>query len=117
MCSWSEEGQTRCLGIFDETVKRFTPAPGRETTDKVPHMGWNSISRLKTSLFPENLNHQFVYFVHSYYAETGIHTAAECEYIVPFSAALNKDNFFATQFHPEKSGVVGAEILKNFLQL
>jgi len=117
MCSWSEEGQTQCLGIFDETVKRFTPEPGRETTDKVPHMGWNSISHLKTALFPPALDNQFVYFVHSYYAESGIHTAAECRYIVPFSAALNKDNFFATQFHPEKSGTVGAEILKNFLQL
>jgi len=117
MCSWSEEGQTRCLGIFDETVKRFTPEPGRETTDKVPHMGWNSISNLKTALFPLHLEHQFVYFVHSYYAETGSHTVAESNYIVPFSAALKRDNFYATQFHPEKSGGIGAEILNNFLNL
>jgi glutamine amidotransferase len=117
MCSHSEEGDTPCLGIFDEKVKRFTPEPGRENLDKVPHMGWNSITRLKTGIFTPGTEGQYVYFVHSYYAETGEHTSAECFYIKSFSAALNKDNFFATQFHPEKSGAVGAEILKNFLKL
>jgi imidazole glycerol-phosphate synthase subunit HisH len=117
MCSYSEERETRCLGIFDEKVKRFTPEPGRETTDKVPHMGWNSISNLKTGIFSPAMEQQFVYFVHSYYAEIGEHTTAECTYIKPFSAALNKGNFFATQFHPEKSGTFGAEILKNFINL
>ena len=117
MCAFSEEGQTRCLGIFDETIKRFTPAPGRETTDKVPHMGWNSLYNLKSGIFSAEHEQQFVYFVHSYYAETGLHTAAECNYIVPFSAALHKDNFYATQFHPEKSGSAGAGILRNFLKL
>jgi imidazole glycerol-phosphate synthase subunit HisH len=117
MCSYSEERETRCLGIFDEKVLRFTPEPGRETIDKVPHMGWNSINNLKNGIFSPDMERRFVYFVHSYYAETGEHTTAECTYITPFSAALNKGNFFATQFHPEKSGTVGAEILKNFLKL
>jgi glutamine amidotransferase len=117
MCSHSEEGDTECLGIFDEKVKRFTPAPGKEYITKVPHMGWNVISGLKSSLFAEAQENQYVYFVHSYYAGLGEHTAATCNYIVPFSAALQKDNFYATQFHPEKSGSVGAEILQNFLNL
>jgi glutamine amidotransferase len=117
MCSFSEERDTPCLGIFDEKVKRFTPEPGRETIDKVPHMGWNSICNLKTGIFSPGMEQQFVYFVHSYYAEIGAHTTAECTYIKPFSAALNKGNFFATQFHPEKSGTLGAEILNNFIML
>lgn len=117
MCSHSEEGATKCLGIFDEKVKRFNPAPGKEYINKVPHMGWNAISGIKSNLFSEKQENQYVYFVHSYYAGLGEHTAATCNYIVPFSAALQKDNFYATQFHPEKSGTVGAEILKNFLNL
>jgi imidazole glycerol-phosphate synthase subunit HisH len=117
MCSYSEERETHCLGIFDEIVKRFTPEPGRENIDKVPHMGWNDISHLKTGLFSPEMEHQFVYFVHSYYAEIGEHTSAECQYIKPFSAALHKGNFYATQFHPEKSGTIGSEILKNFIKL
>jgi imidazole glycerol-phosphate synthase subunit HisH len=117
MCSYSEERDTPCLGIFDEKVKRFTPDMGRETIDKVPHMGWNSISNLRTGLFSPGMEQQFVYFVHSYYAEVGEHTTAACTYIKPFSAALNKGNFYATQFHPEKSGTIGAEMLKNFIQL
>jgi imidazole glycerol-phosphate synthase subunit HisH len=117
MCAHSEEGDTPCLGIFEERVKRFTPAPGRETLDKVPHMGWNSITGLGSTLFSPEMEGQFVYFVHSYFAETGQHTSATCHYIQPFSAALNKGNFFATQFHPEKSGTVGAQILENFLKL
>lgn len=117
MCSHSEEGNTPCLGIFEEKVKRFTAEAGRENMDKVPHMGWNSITNLKSAIFSPKTEGQYVYFVHSYYAETGEHTSAECFYIKPFSAALSKGNFFATQFHPEKSGIVGAEILENFLKL
>jgi glutamine amidotransferase len=117
MCSHSEENDTPCLGIFDEEVKRFIPNPGEEFITKVPHMGWNRISDLRCSLFNEEIENQYVYFVHSYYASVGEHTAATCNYIVPFSAALQKDNFYATQFHPEKSGTVGAKILENFLKL
>lgn len=117
MCSHSEEGDTDCLGIFDEKVKRFVPNPGEEYKTKVPHMGWNAISNLKSNLFTEAQENHYVYFVHSFYAGLGEHTAATCNYIVPFSAALQKNNFYATQFHPEKSGLVGAEILKNFLNL
>jgi len=117
MCSHSEEGDTKCLGIFDEKVKRFVPEPGKEYITKVPHMGWNSITGLKSNLFTKELENKYVYFVHSYYAGIGKDTAATCNYIVPFSAALQKDNFYATQFHPEKSGEIGARILKNFLEI
>ena len=117
MCSHSEEGDTPCLGIFEEKVKRFQPEPGMEYITKVPHMGWNNITNLKSDLFDASLENQFVYFVHSYYATVGEHTAAVGNYINPFSAALQKDNFYATQFHPEKSGTVGAKILKNFIKL
>lgn len=117
MCSHSEEGDTYCLGIFDEQVKRFVPGPGMEFVTKVPHMGWNTITNLKSNLFDESLDNQSVYFVHSFYATVGEHTAALGNYINPFSAALHKDNFYATQFHPEKSGPVGAKILENFLKL
>ncbi len=117
MCSYSEENDTKCLGIFDEKVLRFIPEPGKEYITKVPHMGWNSISNLKSDLFTKEIENQYVYFVHSYYAEKSKHTIAECNYINPFSAALHKDNFYATQFHPEKSGTVGAKILENFLKI
>jgi glutamine amidotransferase len=117
MCSHSEEGDTVCLGIFDEPVKRFMPEPGQEFITKVPHMGWNVISGLKSEIFSSELEQQYVYFVHSYYASVGEHTAATCNYIIPFSAALHKNNFYATQFHPEKSGSIGSKILENFLHL
>ncbi len=117
MCSHSEENDTECLGIFDEKVKRFIPNKGEEFITKVPHMGWNAIKNLKSDLFSAELENEYVYFVHSYYAEKSEHTIATCDYINPFSAALNKDNFYATQFHPEKSGTVGAKILENFLKL
>ena len=117
MCSHSEENNTPCLGIFKERVKRFIPEPGQEFVTKVPHMGWNNITNLKSGLFDPSLNNQFVYFVHSYYATVGEHTAAVGNYINPFSAALHRDNFYATQFHPEKSGPVGAKILENFLKI
>jgi imidazole glycerol-phosphate synthase subunit HisH len=117
MCSHSEEGDVDCLGIFPEKVKKFLPAPGQEYVTKVPHMGWNSIRNLKSDLFDPSLENQYVYFVHSYYAATGDDTAATCNYITPFSAALQRDNFYATQFHPEKSGPIGARILGNFINL
>ncbi len=117
MCSHSEENDTDCLGIFDEKVLRFVPKPDEEFITKVPHMGWNSIYNLKSNLFSEDIDDQYVYFVHSYYAGLGEHTAATCNYILPFSAALHKNNFYATQFHPEKSGGIGAKILANFLKL
>jgi len=117
MCSYSEENDTPCLGIFDEQVKRFIPEQGMEFVTKVPHMGWNNITDLKSGIFDPSLDNQFVYFVHSYYAAVGEHTAAVCNYINPFSAALHHDNFYATQFHPEKSGTVGASILENFLKI
>ncbi len=117
MCSHSEENNTNCLGIFDEKVIRFIPKPGEEFITKVPHMGWNAIINLKSKLFSEEIENQYVYFVHSYFAGLGKHTVATCNYINPFSAALQKDNFYATQFHPEKSGTVGAQILENFINL
>lgn len=117
MCSHSEEGDTPCLGIFDEKVKRFQPKKGQEFTTKVPHMGWNAISNLKSKLFSADLENEYVYFVHSYYAEKSEHTIATCDYIQPFSAALHRDNFYATQFHPEKSGTIGEQILRNFINL
>ncbi len=133
MCRHSEEGDVDCLGIFDAEVKRFVPL---RHEDKIPHMGWNTLHpvqgeelRMKnksnqsedngnsgSSLF-ESLDGEFVYFVHSYYVPVCQHTAAVTEYIHPFSAAMQKDNFFATQFHPEKSGRVGQQILRNFLEL
>lgn len=117
MCSHSEENDTECLGIFDEKVKRFVAKKGKEFITKVPHMGWNSITNLKSRMFSKEFDMQHVYFVHSYFAGLGEHTAATCNYILPFSAALQKDNFYATQFHPEKSGSVGAKILENFINL
>ncbi len=117
MCSHTEEGDTPCLGIFEEKVKRFIPEPGMEFVTKVPHMGWNSISQLKSGIFDPSIDNEYVYFVHSYYAAVGEHTAAVCNYINPFSAALHKSNFYATQFHPEKSGTVGARILEDFLKI
>jgi imidazole glycerol-phosphate synthase subunit HisH len=117
MCSHSEENDSNCLGIFDEKVLRFVPKPGEEFVTKVPHMGWNAITNLKSNLFSEEIDNQYVYFVHSYFAGLGEHTIATCNYIAPFSAALKKDNFYATQFHPEKSGTIGAQILKNFINL
>ncbi len=117
MCSHSEENDTKCMGIFNEKVKRFVPKPGEEFVTKVPHMGWNAITNLKSNLFTQETENEYVYFVHSFYAGIGEHTTATCNYILPFSAALQKDNFYATQFHPEKSGSVGAKILENFINL
>ena len=117
MCQHSEEGDVECLGIFGETIKKFVLQHNLLPSMKIPHMGWNTIEGLKSDLFDPSLEGKHCYFVHSYYAETGPDTAATCCYPTPFSAALQKDNFYAVQFHPEKSGPVGAKILENFLQL
>ncbi len=114
LCRHSEEGDVDCLHIFDTEVKRFI---ARKQEDKVPHMGWNTLSDVKSGLFNPSLENQFVYFVHSYYVPVNNCTIATAEYITPFSAALCKENFYATQFHPEKSGSIGEIILKNFLAL
>jgi glutamine amidotransferase len=111
MCRYTEEGNTTCLGIYDTEVRLFPPV------DKVPHMGWNNCMTLKGDLFTGITIEDDLYFVHSYYAEISKYTAATCDYIVPFSAAMQKDNFYATQFHPEKSAGPGETILKNFLGL
>ena len=141
MCRHSEEGDTDCLGIFDANVLRFVP---QKHEDKVPHMGWNQLSfaqneelrmkneeglarrpegesqfagAVKDGLFKGFTEGEFVYFVHSFYVPVCENTIATTDYIKPFSAALHKDNFYATQFHPEKSGSVGERIIKNFLEL
>ena len=114
MCRNSEEGEVDCLNIFDVDVKRFVP---QKHEDKVPHMGWNTIGKTNSKLFEGFTEEEFVYFVHSFYVPVCDFTAAETDYIHPFSAALHKDNFYATQFHPEKSGKTGERILRNFLDL
>ena len=111
MCRSSEEGGTKCLGIFNVDVRRFS------RKERVPHMGWNSFSDMRGELFGRlNLNND-MYFVHSYFAEIAAETTAICEYGIPFSAALQKGNFYGVQFHPEKSAEVGNRILTNFLEL
>jgi glutamine amidotransferase len=110
MCKYSEENKTTCLGIFDESVKHFIPT----TEKKVPHMGWNQL--IKTKGWCKNsLEGEHVYFVHSYYVPVNQYTMATTEYTLPFSAAMKKDNFYAVQFHPEKSGKPGEVVLKKFL--
>ena len=113
MCRYSEEGDVECLNIFDSRVKRFTPAPDL----KVPHMGWNQIGNLETKLFKGLEGGSYVYFVHSYYPELCPDTIATSRHGVMFSAALKYENFYGTQFHPEKSGDVGERIIENFLKL
>lgn len=114
MCSHSEEGDVDCLGIFQTDVKRFHP---QQHEDKVPHMGWNTLTKTRGDLFKGFDKEEFVYFVHSFYVPVNECTAAQTQYIHPFSAAIQKDNFYATQFHPEKSGKTGERILTNFLNL
>ena len=111
MCRHSEENDTECLGIFDLEVKRF-----REQL-KVPHMGWNKLQKMQGPLFRGLDDHAYIYFVHSYYAETGPPTIAVSDYVVEFSAALHTGNFYAIQGHPEKSGKTGQKILENYLNL
>lgn len=111
MCKHSEENNTTCLGIFDETVKRFTPKDDM----KVPHMGWNTLNLSNGWLDPA-LDDKHVYFVHSYYVPVNADTSAVTEYINPFSSAMHKNNFYAVQFHPEKSAEAGELVLKSFLR-
>lgn len=114
LCRNSEEGNTECIGVFDTSVKRFSEAPGF----KVPEMGWNTIKPLVDNPLLKGIDeNSYVYYVHSYYVPVCEDTIAVTDYSLPFSAAMNKDNFYATQFHPEKSGGVGELILKNFLIL
>jgi len=111
MCKYSEEGNTDCLGIFDTKVKLFPPKL------KVPHIGWNNLKSSDLQLFKGIRSSEDFYFVHSYYAELCEETIAVTDYIKPISAALQKNNFYATQFHPEKSASVGEKLLKNFIEL
>lgn len=112
MCRYSEENNTDCLGIFDETVKRFIPALDK----KVPHMGWNQLT-VTPGWLDAALDQRHVYFVHSYYVPVNSFTSAITEYTVPFSAAMQRDNFYAVQFHPEKSAEAGELVLKSFLKI
>lgn len=111
MCIQTEEGNTKGLGIFDTSVKKFPAAA------KIPHMGWNTFQRLRGALFEGIEEGVYCYFVHSYYAEACNMTSSTCDYILPFSATLERDNFYGCQFHPEKSGAVGEQLLLNFLKL
>ena len=111
LCNHSEEGDTKCLGVFGQNVKKFV---GKE---KIPQMGWNNIYDLKSPLFKNVDENAYMYFVHSYYAELSKNTIAKTMYMTEYSAALQKDNFYAVQFHPEKSSAAGEKILKNFVEL
>ena len=111
MCKYSFEGNVSCLGIIDAEVKKF------EGAMKIPHMGWNTISDFKSTIFDHSLDIEQVYFVHSYYVPINKYTIAETSYGLSFSAAIQKDNFYAVQFHTEKSGDIGSQILKKFLEL
>ncbi|MFK7936295.1 MAG: imidazole glycerol phosphate synthase subunit HisH [Saprospiraceae bacterium] len=114
LCAHSEENDTDCIGVFPNRVKKFIPT-NREM--KVPHMGWNTIQQTGTGIFTSDLENEYVYYVHSYYPEINEFTMGMTEYAVPFSAGLQRDNFYATQFHPEKSGKVGERILENFFKI
>ena len=127
MCQSSEEGDVECMGIFRTRVRKFQPEKQLDgklsivncqlSIEKVPHMGWNQITDLRTPLFNHIDEGAYIYYVHSYYPELCNDTIATSHYINAFGGALGRDNFFGTQFHPEKSGAVGAQILKNFLEL
>ncbi len=110
LCNFSDEGWTKTLGVFNTNVKAFKPILN------VPHMGWNSLSMQESELFQGIYPTDDFYFVHSYYAEVCDETIATCDYILPFSAALQKDNFFGVQFHPEKSADIGTALIQNFLK-
>ena len=112
MCNFSEEGKTKCLGIFNQDIKLF----GLSEL-KVPQMGWNTITDLKTNIFNGINENEYQYLVHSYYAEVGNETIAKTNYGINYSSALNKNNFYGVQFHPEKSGPAGQRLLKNFIEL
>jgi len=114
LCRFSEEGNSNCLGIFDAPVLKFQP---EKQADKIPHTGWNTLTQLKSRLYKGIQEEEYVYFVHSYYVPPNDCTIAQTNYIQPFSASMQKDNFYAVQFHPEKSGSVGEKILKNFIEI
>lgn len=111
MCKHSQEGDVECLGIIDADVKKFNEGL------KIPHMGWNNLVDLKSELFRDFPENKQVYFVHSYYVPVNEYTIATTDYGTPFSAAIKKDNFYAVQFHSEKSGDIGEDLLKRFLEL
>jgi glutamine amidotransferase len=123
MCSYSEENDTDCLGIFEEKVRRFAPGGGEArpngveagTTLKVPQIGWNTVYGLRTPLFEGVPDGSYCYFVHGYYAALGAHTIAKTDYAGDYSSALHRGNFYGVQFHPEKSAGVGERILRNFI--
>jgi glutamine amidotransferase len=123
MCSYSEENDTECLGIFAERVQRFEPdesgkgLSGDGVVLKVPQIGWNTIYGLRTPLFDGVAENSYCYFVHGYYAAIGDHTIARTEYVQAYSSALRRDNFYGVQFHPEKSASIGERILKNFIEI
>jgi glutamine amidotransferase len=121
MCSYSEENNTQCLGIFTERVERFkahsASSISQTTKFKIPQIGWNNIYNLSSALFKGVDESSYCYFVHSYYAAHGDHTIATTDYIQPYSSALHKNNFYGVQFHPEKSAATGEQILKNFINL
>lgn len=114
MCRYSEEGDSECLGIFDISVKKFIR---KKSTEKIPHMGWNTLMSPESDLYKDIGENEYVYFVHSYYVPVNEYTTAVTHHIHDFSASLKKENFCATQFHPEKSGDIGEKILKNFLTI
>ncbi len=114
MCTHSTENNTTCLGIFEEQLKQFET---EDPTIKVPQIGWNTITALETSLFKGIAENSFAYFVHGYFAALGKHTIATTHYIQDYSSALQKDNFYGVQFHPEKSALAGEQIIQNFLAL
>jgi glutamine amidotransferase len=115
LCAHSEEGNTECLGVFPVEVKKFKPVNSADF--KVPHIGWNNLENLKSPLLEGLDDTAFVYYVHSYYCELSEFSIASTDYILPFSALMHKANFYAMQAHPEKSGLVGEKILRNFLEL
>ncbi len=115
LCAHSEENDTTCLGIFPVEVKRFIPENSAEF--KVPHVGWNNLINLKSPLLKGLDDTAFVYYVHSFYCELSEHTIATTHYIKDFAGLMHRDNFYAMQAHPEKSGMIGEQILRNFLAL
>jgi imidazole glycerol-phosphate synthase subunit HisH len=115
LCSHSEENDTDCMGIFNQQVKKFLPE--KDQPLKVPHMGWNTIYDLKSKLFNAVPENSYCYFVHGYFADLGENTIAKTDYVLPFSSALQRKNFYGVQFHPEKSAQAGEQLLKNFIQL
>ena len=119
MCRFSEEANTLCLGIFDTQVKLFKPELFKENVSqiKIPQIGWNTIYDLKTDLYKGVKENEYMYFVHSYFAEIGEHTVAKTNYGLDYSSSLQKNNFYATQFHPEKSSVSGQTVLENFIKI